>query len=151
MLRPFLLVGVGGSGGKTLRIVRDELRRRLHQAGWTGDLPRGWQLLHIDVPSHADGNEPDLPAQLPDRDYAGLVGPGLTYRNIDGALAGSGRTSTADAMAGWRPNPGRVNVPVEKGAGQFRALGRLITVANLKTVKTHVDQAMRTMTGAEVT
>ena len=54
-------------------------------------------------------------------------------------------------MAGWRPNPSKVNVPVEKGAGQFRALGRLITVANLKPVKTHIDQAMRTMSGAEVT
>lgn len=151
MLRPFLLVGVGGSGGKTLRIVRDELTRRLSQAGWTGDLPRGWQFMHIDVPSHADGNEPDLPAQLPDRDYVGLVGAGLTYRHIDGALAGSGRTAMADAMAGWRPNPGKVNVPVEKGAGQFRALGRLITVANLKAAKTHIDQAIRTMSGAEVT
>jgi hypothetical protein len=40
MLRPFLLIGVGGSGGKTLRIVRDELQRRLNQSGWTDDFPR---------------------------------------------------------------------------------------------------------------
>jgi hypothetical protein len=151
MLRPFLLIGVGGSGGKTLRIVRHELERRLAQAGWTQPLPRGWQFLHIDVPSHADGNDPDLPAQLPDSSYAGLVAPGLTYKTIDSALVGIGRTAMGDSLAGWRPNPQKVNVPVEKGAGQFRALGRLITVANLKTVKTHIDRAWREMSGAEVT
>lgn len=64
MLRPFLLIGVGGSGGKTLRVVRDDLTRRLAQAGWEGDLPQAWQFVHIDVPTHADGDDRDLPAQL---------------------------------------------------------------------------------------
>ena len=150
MLRPFLLIGVGGSGGKTLRIVRDDLETRLSQAGWDGDFPACWQFMHVDVPSSADGNDPDLPKQLPTADYAGLVSAGLTYRTIDGALAGTGRNVTSDSMAGWRPNPIKVNVPVEKGAGQFRALGRLITIANLKSVKSGIDHAVRRMTGAEV-
>ena len=34
MLRPFLLIGVGGSGGKTLRIIKHELKRRLAEIGW---------------------------------------------------------------------------------------------------------------------
>ena len=150
MLRPFVLIGVGGSGGKTLRIVRKELSSRLQQAGWDGDFPAGWQFLHVDVPSHADGNDPDLPEQLPTADYAGLVAAGLTYRTIDGALVGTGRTRVADSMAGWRPDPNKVNVAVEKGAGQFRALGRMITVANLKEVKRGIDSSIRDLTGAEV-
>ena len=39
MLRPFLFIGVGGSGGKTLWTLRDELRNRLDEAGYTGDIP----------------------------------------------------------------------------------------------------------------
>ena len=93
MLRPFLLIGVGGSGGKTLRVVRHELERRLRDVGWEGDFPSGWQFLHVDVPSVADGDDPDLPPQLSHAEYAGLVTAGVNYRNIDAALAGSGRTA----------------------------------------------------------
>src|SRR3954470_5661382 len=106
MLRPFLLIGVGGSGGKTLRIVRYELERRLADHGWTGKFPAGWRFLHIDVPSVADGDDPDLPPQLPSAEYAGLVTAGVTYRNIDAALVGTaeGRSDVGDWIAGWRPD-----------------------------------------------
>jgi hypothetical protein len=150
MLRPFLLIGIGGSGGKTLRVVREDLVRRLAQLGWTGDLPQAWQFLHIDVPTHADGNDPDLPAQLPLREYQGLVAPGLTYRTIDSALAGVGRTAMGDAMGGWRPDPNKVNVPVDKGAGQYRTLGRMITIASLDRIQESLNAAKRALTGAEV-
>jgi hypothetical protein len=151
MLRPFLLIGVGGSGGKTLRIVRHELTRRLAEHGWTGPFPAGWRFLHIDVPSVADGDDPDLPPQLPRKEYAGLVTAGVNYRSIDAALAGHGRTTEGDAIAGWRPNSSQVTVPVEKGAGQFRALGRIITLANLKSAKSQLDAAVRDINGREVT
>ena len=114
MLRPFLLIGIGGSGGKTLRIVRHELQRRLDEHGWTGRFPAGWRFLHIDVPSTADGDEPDLPAQLPLAEYAGLVTAGVNYRSIDAALiGGAGRTPVSDLVAGWRPEPAQVMVPVK--------------------------------------
>ena len=151
MLRPFLMIGVGGSGGKTLRIVHHELERLLREIGWNEDFPSGWQFLHVDVPSIADGDEPDLPPQLSHADYAGLVTAGVNYRNIDAALAGAGRSEAGDAIAGWRPIPDQVNVPVERGAGQFRALGRIITLANLKTVKSRLDEAIRNINGRDVT
>ena len=151
MLRPFLMIGVGGSGGKTLRIVRHELERRLAECGWEGKFPAGWRFLHIDVPSVADGDDPDLPAQLPRAEYAGLVTTGVNYRNIDAALAGSGRTQVGDWIAGWRPDPTQVNVPVEKGAGQFRVLGRMLTLANLRTAKSKLDDALRDINGRDVT
>lgn len=151
MLRPFLLIGIGGSGGKTLRIVRHELERRLAEHGWEGKFPSGWRFLHIDVPSVADGDDPDLPAQLPHAEYAGLVTAGVNYRNIDAALAGHGRSQAGDWIAGWRPEATQVMVPVEKGAGQFRALGRILTLANLKTAKAKMDQALRDINGREVT
>lgn len=149
MLRPFLLVGVGGSGGKTLRVIRDDLERRLHQAGWNGAFPMAWQFVQIDVPTTADGNDPDLPGQLPEKDYQGLVAAGVDYRNIDGALTGSARAHIADALGGWRPDPNRVNIPASKGAGQYRALGRVITLAGLDRVRDALAGARRSLTGAE--
>ena len=44
-----------------------------------------------------------------------------------------------------------MTVPVEKGAGQFRALGRVITLANLRTAKSHLDAALRDISGRNVT
>jgi len=140
MLRPFLLVGIGGSGGKTLRFVRSDLQLRLEQAGLGKDMPRAWQFLQIDVPTLADGNEPDLPPHLPLDQYRGLVANGLTYRTIDSALAGSGRTKMSENVAGWRPDPAKVNVPVSKGAGQYRAIGRMITVARMDRVFTALQE-----------
>ncbi|PFG44791.1 tubulin-like protein [Isoptericola jiangsuensis] len=150
MLRPFLLVGVGGSGGKTLRVIREDLQRRLAQAGWTGDLPQAWQFVHVDVPTHADGNDRDLPAQLPARDYKGLVSTGLDYRTIDSALLQTPGERLRDAVATWRPDPNKVNVPASKGAGQYRTLGRIIAVAGLDRISDALNGARRALTGAEV-
>ena len=150
MLRPFLLIGVGGSGGKTLRVVREDLVRRLAQAGWTGGLPQAWQFIHIDVPTHADGNDPDLPEQLPDADYQGLVASGVDYRTIDAALVQSGGEHLRDGIATWRPDPNRVNIPASKGAGQYRTLGRIITIAGLDRINGALQQARRSLSGAEV-
>lgn len=151
MLRPFLIVGVGGSGGKTLRVIRADLERRLEQGGWTGEFPAAWQLLHIDVPTIADGNDPDLPGQLPASDYQGLVATGVDYRTIDSAMNATGSAHLRDAVGGWRPNPNKVNIPASKGAGQYRALGRIITVAGMDRIKEAMRRAHRTMTGAQVT
>ena len=62
MLRPFLLVGVGGSGGKTLRAIRQGLKAKLQQEGWDEGIPEAWQFLHVDSPSSQDGLE--FPAPL---------------------------------------------------------------------------------------
>lgn len=151
MLRPFLLVGVGGSGGKTLRVVREDLERRLQQAGWARGIPDAWQFLHIDVPTTADGNEPDLPDQLPEREYTGLIGAGIDYRTVDDSLLQTAGTHARDALGGWRPDRDRVTVPASKGAGQFRALGRVIALSQLSRIDRAVREARRRITGAEVT
>jgi hypothetical protein len=55
MLSKFLLIGVGGSGGKTLRALRNNLELKLSQANWADGVPMGWQMLHIDSPVIQDG------------------------------------------------------------------------------------------------
>lgn len=150
MLRPFLLVGVGGSGGKTLRTLRDDLTQRLREVGWTEDFPRAWQMLQVDVPTNPDGDDPGLPAQLPTEQYAGLVAPGLQYRNLDHALVNMATPAALDGLMGWRPDPAEVHVPIDLGAGQFRALGRLITIANLHQLRRGLDQAFARLQSPEV-
>ena len=78
MLSKFLLVGVGGSGGKTLRALKNNLELRLTQAGWDTGLPAAWQLLHIDSPVIQDGTGFPAP-MLPATDYMGLSKAGQKY------------------------------------------------------------------------
>src|SRR4051812_11487564 len=91
LLQPFLFIGVGGSGGKTLRVLHEELEQRLRALQWEGDFPSAWQFVHIDVPTHADGDDGDLPGQLPAADYVGLIPPRTDYRNVDESLMSGAR------------------------------------------------------------
>lgn len=152
MLRPFILVGVGGSGGKTLRVVREDLLRLLKQTGkWErDDLPAGWQFLHIDVPTHADGDEVDLPDQLPDAQYKGMVAPGIGYSNIDEAILQRVNEKSRDVFGTWRPDPIMVHTNPATGAGQFRAIGRMITISGLRQINEAVQKARAAITGTSV-
>jgi hypothetical protein len=147
MLRPFLYVGLGGSGGKTLRTLREDLLERLREVGWSGDFPSVWQFIHIDVPTDPDGDDPDLPPQLPGADYLGLVKKRVTYRVVDQALT---RVIPRDIRAGWRPDPDQVLVDIERGAGQYRTLGRVIAATHLDAIWDAIRSAIAALQGPEV-
>jgi len=49
MLRPVLFIGVGGSGGKTIRSIKQALNRKLESARYEGGIPAAWQFLQIDT------------------------------------------------------------------------------------------------------
>ena len=151
MLAPFLLVGVGGSGGKTLRTARADLERRLATLGWDEGFPEAWQFIHIDVPTTPDGNSPDLPGGLPAGSYRGLVGSGVDYLTVDRVLTQALNAPTAlAATAGWRPLAQQVSVPIDRGAGQFRAIGRVIALTHLKDVKAAIESSVARLRGPEV-
>lgn len=152
MLSPFLFVGVGGSGGKTLWATRVELLNRLEEAGYAKGIPAAWQFLHIDVPPHPDGLDPELGPPLPAGGYVGLVGSGIVYRTLDESLmAGAdGHGKVLESLAGWRPKPSDVAVPVEKGAGQYRTLGRVITLTNLRKVNQAIQAAVDGLQGSDI-
>ncbi len=143
MLSPFLLIGVGGSGGKTLRTARTDLERQLNDVGWTEPFPDAWQFVHIDVPTKPDGMDPGLPGALPAGSYQGLVAAGVNYKVVDRLLTQSiNPTLNLEATAGWRPLASQVAVPIDRGAGQYRAIGRIITVTHLGEIKTAIEDAV---------
>jgi hypothetical protein len=133
VLQKFLFIGLGGSGGKTLRMLHENLENRLTQAGYRDGIPAGWQFLHVDVPVVPDGTDPALPDQLPAGRYVGMAPRGLSYRHLDEMIDARG-SAVARHVASWRPDAQAVSVAPAFGAGQYRAVGRTITAAALGSV-----------------
>ena len=135
--RRIVFVGLGGSGGKTLRFLKRDINRWFDEIGWTKGMPKGWQFLQIDTPTIQDGVIPTAP-MLPDAEYLGLVGPGTTFEDIDNALLS--RKENQSEFGSWRVNPNALGVPVHTGAGQFRAVGRTVAVGYLANIRTKLTQ-----------
>ncbi len=149
MLRPFLIIGVGGSGGKTIRGLRHALELRLQQTSWRGGIPAAWQMLHFDTPLAQDGTDYGLPF-LPPQDYKGLVAAGGSYETVHGAIA-LGKKIAGQALHDVErqlPDPRRVPVDVTKGAGQFRAVGRAVALSKLSDIEKFASNAINRMSDA---
>jgi hypothetical protein len=150
-MRKFLVIGCGGSGGATVRFLMDELRAQLANVG-VSDLPKGWQFVHVDVPSTPDSG-PGLMKSVPDQGghYLGLSFPGAQYRDMSNALMSRVEAGNAvDSVASWWPDPAAVNFPVVDGAGQYRSVGRVLTLAQLADrVRPELRQAWTEMNAPE--
>ena len=122
MLRKFLMIGLGGSGGKTLRYLKQNLEERFEEIGWDEGMPKGWQFLHIDTPAQQDSPVlPGSPALLDADEYLSLTGQGIKFEAIVESLQDKG-----EDFAGWLVDPRYMDIPIDKGAGQYRAVGRII-------------------------
>lgn len=139
MYRRMVFVGLGGSGGKTLRFLKRDLRDWLTERGWpeSRGVPAGFQFLHIDTPTIQDGRAMGGAEMLPDREYVGLVGPGVSFLDIANQL--DNKRGVKEEFAGWRVNPAMVNVPVTTGAGAYRAIGRTIALAYMDQIHTSLS------------
>lgn len=133
MLRPVIMIGCGGSGQKAVRYVRDAVNRRLLHAGWHGEFPESWQFLGIDTLTTQE--DPSIPP-LPANDYISVSSKFTTYMNLSNALDSRFPVGSDGfkEMRGWRPNPGQVQVPLQDGAGQLRAVGRAAGVLALQNI-----------------
>ena len=145
MLRPVLLVGVGGSGGKTLRAVRQSLSLRLQQEGWNEGWPTAWQILHVDSPVTQDGASFPAPF-LPTDDYVNLVAPGTSYRESYRAAITNVPERVVTEVEAAMPSELDVTVPVDLGAGKYRAVGRTLVLAKLADVKSAAAKSLGKMT-----
>ena len=148
-----LFVGLGGTGGVSLAFTRAQLAARLRAAGWKGGFPdHAWRFLHIDVPANSDIGSRLSAAEAGDalalgassfkgNEYRNLVEPNERYIDLDErALA----RNDISALAGWRRrDPLKVTVPIEKGAGQYRAVGALVALSRRERIVSHLEEAHR--------
>src|SRR5664279_4045753 len=137
-MRRALFVGCGGTGGAVLAYLMDQLRSDLARDG-VERIPGGWQFVHIDVPLSPDAVAPGLGSV---RDQGGQYiscGPMVDeYALVDRVISQRLLQSEAGLgdIATWAPrNPGAVHIPVQAGAGQRRAIGRMLTLSKLSSIQ----------------
>ena len=146
MLSPFLIIGLGGSGGKTIRALRQSLRLELEQRGWSGRLPDAWQFLHIDSPARQDGAE--FPAaMLPWETYLSLNPTALRYPQIYDSAIGQIEIMARSSFEAVLPAPhrGNINMPMPNQRG----IGRTISVGALGLMHSRIKTAVDAMCSPE--
>lgn len=142
-MRRFLVVGCGGSGGSTLAYMMDQLRSDLAAEG-VDHLPRGWQFVHLDVPSAEEGGPDGLGnVEAQGGRYQGLGPKSGSYADLDFAVSKKLSVNRAlGAIATWAPrNPKAIATPISVGAGQYRAVGRMITLSKADGVRSGLIEA----------
>ncbi len=145
MLQPFLLVGVGGSGGKTLRALRHSLELRLQQEDWHEGWPNAWQMLHVDSPVTQDGAS--FPAAfLPSENYFPLVAPGTHYKQAHQRVLANLPQELIPDIERSLPSDQEVNVDITIGAGKFRGVGRTLVLARMKELTERLTESFAKMT-----
>ena len=159
MLRKVILVGVGGSGGKTLRVMRASLLRQLRQKGWTrNELPECWQLLWVDTVATQQADGFDAP-QLAPHEYLGLASANSSYSAIINKLKSAVPTSqdpndptgtstaVSEHLVGWAPQ--NFILKPAAGAGQARAIGRVIVLSGMKNLTENLQAKVAMLAGAQ--
>ena len=144
MLNKMLFVGVGGSGGNTVRAIREILTERLEALKWEGTFPDCWQTLWIDT--IADQGRGGFPAPLlPSESYLGLVPGQVSYDTVREQIINSTPSGKRnEVLSGWFPKSSPV--PISRGAGQFRAIGRTVGVAQFGAINRFLTDAHNRMT-----
>lgn len=149
MYSRFLFVGLGGSGGKTLRFLKKELLQWQRQHGIDEPLPKGWQFLNIDTPNVSDGKDIDERVDpLPPDEYLGLVNAPLQFGAVQGSL--DQKPDLHEEMATWRVDPVGVSVPLIMGAGQHRAIGQTVAMFYAPTILRKLREHLTRLQRAEV-
>lgn len=146
MYSKFLFVGLGGSGGKTLRFLKREIVRWMRSHDAEARIPHAWQFLHIDTPTVPDGQEiNDIAPSLDDDEYMGLINAGLSFQALQNMLDGD--QYLRDELRSWRVEPAGLGVSVDQGAGQFRAVGQTVAMAYASQIREKLEERVRRMVG----
>ena len=144
-LRKTIFIGIGGSGGTTLRYLHQELANGLLERGWYEPIPECWQFLLIDVAESPDGVRGDVPKVLTSTsEFYGLSDPRAEWSDFVASLP----ADPIDVAAGWRPVAPYPAQP-KNGASQYRALGRLASLVNLKQITERIETSINHLAGTD--
>ena len=160
-MKRMLVVGCGGTGAATLAYLMDHLRDSVTRRGWDEPtLPPGWRFVVVDVPPTATSDT--RPAGRPptiglgegtagEGTYLSVGYPSGDYPMLDQAL--TNRLSLVPdgfrQFATWAPrDPRSVNVPLTRGAGQFRAVGRALTLNSITSLQDGLGHVVKGLTNA---
>jgi hypothetical protein len=152
-MRRFLIVGCGGSGGATLAFMMDQLSSELAESGVTR-IPLGWQFVHVDVPT---GEEPAADGlgtvSQQGGAYFGIGPQGGSYPILDASVSQTfSAAGNLGAIATWAPRePLSVTVPIDSGAGQYRSIGRMITLSRAGDLRAKLAQSWERLFSVEAT
>ena len=147
-MRKFLFIGVGGSGGATLRFIRKSISDRLAEVGYDGPFPAAWQFVQLDLPGADDRRGVGLPPML-GASYHALAPEGVEYDQHRRQLAKSSEGAASEAineLCAWWPDPSEAPRAVWHGAGQYRAVGRVVTLNRLPQIADAIRSALAAMT-----
>ena len=130
MLRPLIVIGCGGSGVKTVRLLRSSLQKILNEAGWKGEFPRAWQFIGIDMGEQwAQDSTP-----IPGGDYLDIW-QSRTYQDVVAVMDRKHPLGSQGVreMFGWRPEPREMS-PLRGSPTQHRAQGRMYGLAAMESL-----------------
>jgi hypothetical protein len=141
MIRPLLIIGVGGAGGKTIRAVKQELNRILEDSGYTDGLPAAWQFLQIDTVIDGVG----FPAPMLSEDEIHCVVPhGVSYREFFTNFISRFNVQEQQTMlAGWVIPP--LSIAINSAPPKDRAIGRLVGLADLANINNAIKNSISKM------
>lgn len=143
-MNPMIIIGCGGSGGKTIVGLRKVLESRLRQIeGWERGIPDSWQLLWIDTLETQDPKATEFGPQLPKEDYISLASTNSDYLEVyNSVMSGAkGKLERHTQLNGWVP-PRNTIKDMGKGAGQLRALGRMANLDKMGIVADRISSAL---------
>ncbi|MBV7294586.1 tubulin-like doman-containing protein [Corynebacterium sp. TAE3-ERU12] len=144
-MQKYLVVGCGGSGAKTQAYMMDQLKAHMRQVDpERSTLPAAWQFVSIDVPLVPEAG----PDGLPNVAQAGGayidIGSRLHYNDFEQGLTEQlGASGALGEIATWATrNPEDLNTPISDGAGQYRGIGRILTIQNFAKIQRELTAAI---------
>ena len=147
-MKKFLVVGCGGSGAKTLAFMMDQLKAELRSIDPDmTELPKAWQFVNIDVPLEEEAGPQKLPNVTQNGGQYVGIGSRQNYNTFDeGVSSILGRSGKLGEIATWATrNPASNDVKLADGAGQYRAIGRMLALPHLKEIRQSLKAAVDEM------
>mgnify|MGYP000852730649 CR=1 FL=1 len=151
-MKKFLVVGCGGSGAKTQAYMMDQLKAMLRSVDPSiTRLPKAWQFVTIDVAGQPEPGPSGL-ANVPENGGRYIsIGSDQQYATFDAGVSASlGAKGALGEIATWAPRqPERITTPISDGAGQYRGLGRMLTINSLRKIRSGLNQALSELFDAD--